>query len=372
MLTSTRGAVRARMALLDYGFGGTPQVLWLDGDGELLASQAGWFTTFRREHASLLTPLRAIEIAYREREATALAGRITPRAAGNLVIRNANVFDTERGVMRPRTTVVVAGQRIIAVGPTDSVATPRDAHVIDGTGKYLVPGLWDMHTHFQITSQNAGVIRQLAGGITTIRDMAADTDVATSIRDRANRGELVSPQVLLAGFIEGPGLWAGPSAALARTEDEARALVDEYADLGYRQIKLYNLLHPDLVPAISAAAKSRGLRLSGHIPRGLSVNAAIRLGFDEVNHAAFLFSTFYQDSLYTPEMRPYSGVAARVAPHVDVDGPAMTALIADLVRHRTVVDGTFNLWMRDTSGADAVEAKRANANYLRLDRKSVV
>lgn len=366
---STRGALRARLAMIHLGPAGVPTAVWIDADGELVASAAGWFTTVRRDAVPALGLLRSVEIAWRDREANTLAATIKPVAAGNLVIRNANVFDSEAGVMRPNTSVVVSGTRVVAVGPADSVATPRGAQVIDGTGKWLVPGMWDMHTHFQVSSQNAGVIRQLAGGITTIRDLAADTDVATSHRDRANRGELVSPFVILGGFIEGPGLWAGPSGALASTEDEARRLVNEYADLGYRQVKLYNLLHPDLVPVIAAETHRRGMRLSGHVPRGLTVGAAIRLGFDEINHAAFLFSTFYQDSLYVPEMRPYSGVAARVAPNIDVNGAAMTALIADLVKHGTVIDGTFNLWMRDTSGTDAEEARRANGNYLRLIRR---
>jgi imidazolonepropionase-like amidohydrolase len=101
----------------------------------------------------------------------------------------------------------------------------------------------------------------------------------------------------------------------------------------------------------------------------LTIPAAIRLGFDEINHGAFLFSTFYQDSLYVPTMRPYSGVAALVAPNIDVDGAPMTALIADLKAHNTVIDGTFNLWMRDSLGADSVEAKRANRAYLRVIKR---
>jgi len=78
------------------------------------------------------------------------------------------------------------------------------------------------------------------------------------------------------------------------------------------------------------------MRLSGHIPRGLSVPAAILLGFDEINHAAFLFSTFYQDSLYVPKMRAYSAVASAVAPNIDVEGAPMTELIKFLKAHNTV------------------------------------
>ena len=102
--------------------------------------------------------------------------------------------------------------------------------------------------------------RALARGITTIRDLASDTDVGLSHRDRANRGAIVSPRVILAGFIEGPGAWAGPSDVIVRTEDEARAWVARYDSLGYKQIKLYNIVHPDLVPTIAAEAHRRGLR----------------------------------------------------------------------------------------------------------------
>jgi imidazolonepropionase-like amidohydrolase len=158
------------------------------------------------------------------------------------------------------------------------------------------------------------------------------------------------------------------------TEAEARRWVAWYDSMGYKQIKLYNVVHPDLVPTIAAEAHKRGMRLSGHIPRGLSVPAAIELGFDEVNHAAFLFSTFYQDSLYVPTMRAYSAVAQIVAPNIDVDGPAMTSLIELLKKHNTVIDGTFNVWITagnsgigpGVSGVVPADAQKADANWLRL------
>jgi len=185
---------------------------------------------------------------------------------------------------------------------------------------------------------------QLAAGITSIRDLASDLDVAVSLRDRADKGTILSPRLVLGGFIEGPGKWAGPTEVLVRTEDEARAWVARYDSLGYKQIKLYNLVHPDLVPTVAAEAHKRGMRLSGHIVRGLTLPDAITLGYDEVQHAAFLFSTFFQDSLYVPRMRAYSEVASTVAPTFNVDAPEVTALISFLKAHNTVVDGTFNIW----------------------------
>ena len=333
--------LRLRLAVVD-GAGMTPTLTWLDERGQLFASGAGWFVAARRGAEEALAALRAHELRYLEARDAALAARFAPKPAAAVVIRNGDLFDSETGKVRPRTTVVIANDRIVAVGPADSVKVPAGATVIDASGKTIIPGLWDMHTHaFQ---GSADGVLQLASGITTVRDMASDLDVATSRRTRADAGTLLSPRLVLAGFIEGPGKWAGPSEVLVRTEDEARAWVARYDSLGYKQIKLYNLVHPDLVPVIASEAHARGMRVSGHIPRGLSVVAAIGVGYDEVQHAAFLFSTFFQDSLYIPRMRAYSEVASIVAPTFNVDAPEVTALIAVLRAHGTVIDGTFNIW----------------------------
>ncbi len=375
-----RGArQRVRLAMIHTG-GPVPNAVWIDDRGDLIASEVGWFMTVRPGIDNVLPALRARELAWRNARGSELARKLAAPAASALVIRNGDVFDAERGIMRPRTTVVIRGDRIVAVGPADSVATPSGATVIDASGKSVVPGLWEMHGHLQHTSQSVGSPMQLSLGITTVRDLAADLDVAVSHRDRAASGAILSPREILGGFLEGPGAWAGPTEALARTEAEARAWVARYDSLGYKQIKLYNVFHPDLVPTVAAEAHKRGMRLSGHVPRGLSVPAAVMLGFDEINHAAFLFSSFYQDSLYVPTMRAYSAVASAVAPNIDVESAEMTSMIAALKRHNTVIDGTFSLWVQEPGaaggrGGGAAPATpnpnvaKANANYLRLIKR---
>lgn len=353
----------------------TPDLVWLDDRDALFASSVEWFITVRPGAEQTLDALRPIELRYRNGQGMQMARELAPPAAKAIAITHGNLFDSERGVIVPDQTVIVRGERIVAVGRADSVAVPADATVLDARGKTLAPGLWDMHNHYDVTSQTWGGPMQLAVGITTIRDLASDLDVAVWHRDQASRGTLLEPHAELGGFIEGPGAWAGPTAVIVRTEDEARAWVARYDSLGYKQIKIYNLVHPDLVPTIVAEAHRRGMRVSGHIPRGLSVSAAVELGFDEVNHAAFLFSTFYQDSLYVPKMRAYSLVAQTVAPNVDVDGAPMTQLIETLQAHHTVIDGTWAIWMRSSeegaavSGAkvpDTSVAARSDRNYVRL------
>ncbi|MGE3617348.1 MAG: amidohydrolase family protein [Gemmatimonadales bacterium] len=363
-------AVRARLVMVRRPQSPVASGVWLDERGELLATDIQWFITVRPDAVALLPAFRAVELRWRAREAEAAAQRVRSPVSGDLVIQGGDVFDALAGKLLARQTVVVRGDRIVEIGPADRVRAPAGATLIDAAGKTVMPGMWDMHTHLQVTNQGTGSLVQLAQGLTAVRDLASDLDVAVSQRDRERAGQLASPRVILGGFIEGPLRWAGPSASLASDEAEALALVARYDSLGYRQIKLYNLVHPDLVPVIAAEAKRRGLKLSGHIPRGMSVRAAVTLGYDEIQHAAFLFSDFYPDSLYLPSMRAYSAVATAVAPHIDVDGKPMTALIEFLARHHTVIDGTFNLWIG--GGASIVGAggstdqQRADAAYLRL------
>jgi cytosine/adenosine deaminase-related metal-dependent hydrolase len=315
--------------------------VWLDERGALVATGAdNWFVTVRRGAEDILPILRAIDLAHRARAAELLARRLAPSPSSAVVIRNGDVFDSERGVILPRTTVVLRGERIVAVGPDGSVAVPSGARVIDATGKTVLPGLWDMHTHR--TGLNA--VLMLATGVTTMRSLGAEIDVMVSHRERAEAGIVISPRVLLAGFMDGPGDRRGvPTDALVATEEEARRWVARYDSLGYRQIKLYDSVHPFLIAAIAGEAHKRGMRLSGHLPRGISVPAAVHLGFDEIHHVMHLVSTFFPDSAFIPRERAPAGVALAVARGFDVDAPRVTELLALLHERGTVIDGTFNL-----------------------------
>ncbi len=198
------------------------------------------------------------------------------------------LFDPETRATNPGRTVVISGNRIVAVGKDGEVPVPQGAEVIQGGGKTLMPGLWDMHTHLGALD---GVLN-LAAGITTVRDLANDTDELLDIRRRFDSGEALGPRILLAGFIDGPGPYAGPSKVLVDTVEEAVAAVDRYASLGYAQIKMYSSLDTKLVPPIIERAHAKGLRVSGHIPNGMTAEQAVRAGFDEINHVNFLFLNF--------------------------------------------------------------------------------
>ena len=132
---------------------------------------------------------------------------------------------------------------------TAQVPVPAGAQVIDAHGRMLLPGLWDMHQHL---SDDDGLL-DLAAGVTTVRDLGNDIGLPARRSSRSGTPARRSARgCVLAGVIDGPGPYAGPTKVLVDTEEKARAAVDRYAELGYVQIKIYSSLDPELVPVIVA------------------------------------------------------------------------------------------------------------------------
>ena len=325
-----------------HGFGFQPFTLWLDEQGGFFAAGGDWLAFVREGWEGALPELfradQAAETAWGEQMGRTLAHR----PAGPVVFRNANLFDSETGRSRPGTTVVVSGNRIQAVGPDGSVAVPAGAQVIDAAGKALLPGMWDMHVHLGMVD---GPLH-LAAGVTSVRDLANDTSVSPQVAAAWNAGTKVGPRVpVMAGFIDGSGPFAGPTGLRVDTPEQARDAVVFYADRGYRHVKLYSSLKPELVPVIVDEAHRRGMRVSGHIPEGMTASQAVRAGFDEVQHANMLFLNFLADSLDTRTPQRFSGPAAE-ALNLDLQSDTVRALVALFKERGTVLDPTLNVFER--------------------------
>jgi imidazolonepropionase-like amidohydrolase len=319
-----------------YGFGFAPITWWADERGAPFASGSSWFMIIREGFESTQPALIKAQASFDSARGADLAKRIIKNPSRPTVFRNANVLDTETGRMRPRTTVVVSGNRITAVGAEGSVTIPPNADVVDVAGKTLMPGLWDMHVHL---SDDDG-LQHLAAGVTTVRDLANDIDETQVRMKRFAEGTLIGPRVIAAGFMDGPGPFAGPTKVLVSTPDSARAWVNRYADLGYEQIKVYSSLDTALVPVIIAEAHKRGLRVSGHVPQGMTAEEFVRAGADELQHANFLFLNFWRDSVKdtrTPER--FTAPAQRAA-LLDLDTERVRRFIQLLRERGTTIDPT--------------------------------
>jgi imidazolonepropionase-like amidohydrolase len=199
-----------------------------------------------------------------------------------VAIRGVTVVDVRDGSLRPERTVLVAGNRITAVGPADQVRTPDDADVVDAAGGFLIPGLWDMHVHSVANvalDQGQSVAAQdwhfslfLAHGVTGVRNMNDGTADVTlerskSVRRRLAKGDLRGPSRFLTA---GPALDGDPplgsKAVIVRTAAEARAAVEQLVSNGADLIKVYENLSREAYFAIIDEAKRRGIPVDGHVP----------------------------------------------------------------------------------------------------------
>ena len=172
--------------------------------------------------------------------------------------------------------------------------------------------------------------------------MGNDLDTLLDLRRRWDAGEAVGPRVLMACVIEGPGPYAAPTKMLAATPAEALAFVNRYAAAGCVQIKIYSSLDPKLVPGIVARAHQLGLRVSGHIPNGMKAEQAVREGFDEIQHANFLFLNFL-DGVDTRTPARFTAVGEH-AGELDLKSAPVLAFLRLLKDKGTVIDPTVNLY----------------------------
>jgi hypothetical protein len=330
----TRHLRRVAIAGLDY----TPQLIWLDEDDEMFAGGDPVFSAIRTGAEAMIPALLADNRAWASARSARLAQRLAHRpAGGQLAFIHAQLYDSERRTVVPDATVVVAGDRIAAVGGA-ATPVPAGSRVIDARGRTLLPGLWDMHVHVQIPE--AGLL-YLASGVTTIRDMGNHPDVIDARVVRLDAGTEIGPHVLRAGMIDGPSPYAAPFGIIASTLREALAAVSRYAGAGYVQIKIYSSIPPAWVPAIAAAAHARGLRVGGHIPNGINAAEAVEQGFDEIQHANYLFLRFLAGpGDDTRTLLRLTQVAERGAA-LDLDEPGVQRFLDLLAAHRTVLDPTL-------------------------------
>jgi len=319
------------------GFDFSPVYLWLDAKREYFASGSTWQAVVREGWESAMPELIKAQEEASQQRAREQAQRLARRPRGKLVFHDASVFDAESARVVPHQDVVIDGNRIVAMGPT--AAPPAGAEVIEAAGKTLIPGLWDMHAH---VSPNDGLLN-LAAGVTTVRDLANDVDELLARKRRIEEGTEIGTRIVMAGFMDGPGPYQGPTKVLVADEKSGREWIDKYAALGMVQIKLYSSLKPELVAPLAEAAHKKGLRVSGHIPSGLTASEAVNLGYDEIQHANFLVLNFMPDVKDTRTPARFTEPARRTG-DLDLGSPAVRQFIQLLRNRHVTLDPTLSVF----------------------------
>lgn len=316
-----------------------PQYLWLDDAHQYFAAGERWVMTIREGWEGTQEALLGAQNGVSETRSTELAKKLAHHYSAGLVFQHANLFDSETGRTWPDQTVVITDNRIASVGADHSQSLPAGSFKIDATGKTLIPGLWDMHAH---VSEGDGLLN-LAAGVTTVRDLANSIDELLARRKRIEEGSEIGTRIILAGIIDGPGPYQGPTKVLAATEAEGRAAVDNYVKLGYQQIKIYSSVKPEIVPAIIDEAHKAGLRVSGHIPAYMTASQCVKLGYDEIQHINFLILNFFPDVKET-QTRLRITEPAKLGAGLDLGSSEVQEFIQLLKDHRTIVDPTMSIF----------------------------
>ncbi|NUM76977.1 amidohydrolase family protein [candidate division KSB1 bacterium] len=204
----------------------------------------------------------------------------------NLVFTQVTVIDATGASPQPDMTVVITGNRITALGKTGKVKIPQEAQVIDAAGKFLIPGLWDMHVHWNLKEF---VPLFIANGVTGVRIMwgrphhhAWRTEIAG--------GKLVGPRMIIASpLIDGPKpIW--PGSVAVSNETEARQAVLKAKEDGADFIKVYSLLPRAAYFALVDEAKKQGLPVAGHVPVLVRVLEASQAGQKTIEHLEGIFA----------------------------------------------------------------------------------
>lgn len=333
------GAAKQTVTLWSIsGVGTSPFPVWTDAKGKFFALTFGlaWIPA---DYAGEQQKMQAAQAAAMAAQAPGLARSLAKQPAGPVAFTNVRLFDADNLRFIGNQTVVIDKGLIVSVGPAGSTKVPAGAQVIDGLGKTLVPGLWDCHMH--VGNDYTG-LQELSMGVTSIRDPGNDDVQTIDRRKRTAAGDLLFPNVYASSLIDGKGPYAAQVANVATSEAEAVALVDKAKEKGMTGVKFYGTLDAKWLPAAIAEAHKQGLHVHGHIPHGIRTSEAVKDGYDEVTHINWIMMEAMPESVLPVDngIMRFEG-PGRYAKDVDLDGPALTNLVAMMAKKGVYSDPTM-------------------------------
>ena len=258
-----------------------------------------------------------------------------------LVINHVTVVDVVAGVSRPDQDVVIRGTQIELVAPAREARSPRGARIVNGNGKYLIPGLWDMHVH---TGGDERTLQSLlASGITGVRDMGGDLRKLSEVRRRIVTRQLKGPRLVFAGpMLRGPRSSSDSSDAeslVIRTAEEGSQAVESLLAQGADFVKVHEDLSREAFSAIVAAARAKQRQCVGHVPASLTPLEVSDLGVLSIEHLEFVPDAclvLFNDQAGATGARPE-----------DCGPQALATLLQRLAKNKTWLDPTissFRYW----------------------------
>jgi imidazolonepropionase-like amidohydrolase len=337
-LTVGSGAsVRTIQAYAITGIVNSPMPVWVDAEGKFFALDQGltWIRTGYEAYQPQLNKAQDEALAKRSPE---LLKTLLQTPSGPVAFTHVRSFVDGTRFIEDQTVVVDHGT-ITQVGDAATTTPPPDAKLIDGSGKTLVPGLWDAHQH--VGDDFSGPFL-LSLGITSVRDPGNNNVLTLARANRRAKGELLMPHVYPSVLLDGKGPNTAQLGSVATSQEEALAIVDKAKADGFVAIKFYGTFNPAWVSATAAEAHRVGLHVHGHIPAGMRTMDAINDGYDEITHIYFVMMQAMPDAVVAKS----NGIArlegpARYAKDVDLNAEPMKSLIATMGSRKITSDPTL-------------------------------
>ena len=229
-----------------------------------------------------------------------------------LAITGVTVIDVIDGRTLTNRTVAISGGTIASI--TEGNTPPAGARVVNGQGRFLIPGLWDMHAHMEASGES-WLQLYVANGVTGIRDMGSDLDLILKMREATASGRVLGPRIFAAGPIldDAPAEW--PFRIRVRNGDEGRAAVQLLKRRGVDLIKVHNFTPRDAFFAIADEARRQNLPIAGHVPLKVTVEEGIQAGITSIEHLSEdgkVWKACSGGTQYRPELcRPFFEMLAR-------------------------------------------------------------
>jgi len=276
---------------------------------------------------------------------------------------NLSIISTETGEVNPDQTVLVVDGRIRRVGPAGSVAIPDGAEVIDGAGRYLMPGMAEMHGHLPTAGPDEQAVEDLlflyvANGVTLVRGMQGHPEQIRT-REAIEGGRLLGPRLVLGS----PAIGWGNTPET----DEGPGLVDEFKEAGFDLIKIGEGLDPETYKALVSAADQAGLPVAGHVPDEVGLLGVLEAGQVTIDHLDNYIEDLVPEEDRT-DLAALWGVAS-VADKVDED--RIPELVEATVESRTAQVPTMVLWEVFFGDVDAEELRESRPEVRYMPTETV-
>jgi Amidohydrolase family len=262
-----------------------PVSVWMTNDMTFFGLVDIWTSVVPKGYEKFVDSLFSIQEGARQDIYQKQVLDLSSTLKKSILIKHVNLFESATATVKENMAVVVIDGTISDIFSSAKGKSIKADTIIDAHGKFLMPGLWDMHSHY---STEKGVL-YLACGITHIRDMG-NAQIIQTYQQQIKTNKLLGPDVsYLSGFIDKAGPMQGPTGKIVNSLSEALDAIEDFHKRKYNQIKIYHLIEPAWIKPLAAKAHSYGMRVCGHIPQFTNEINAINDGFDEITHMHGVF-----------------------------------------------------------------------------------